>query len=612
MTRLSSFKAKILLGYGGVIALTLVVLVWGVSSLTTLGRASDSILRENYKSILAADNMAAAIERQDSLLLTFLIEGGPGVLDEFRTKEAEFFRWLGRASDNVTLPGEKNLLDGLSTDYSSYLAATSDLFGRVAQAGAGEARYNETVAPVFANILDACARLREINQEAMFQASVRAASLARTSVWSMLGIGLAALGAGLVFSLLLSGRLARPVSRMRDAAVRIAEGDYDIRLPAEGGDELVGLSEAFNDMARKLKLFHELNIGRILSEKRKSEAVIRSVDDGVIVVDKDLRITNINPKAAAMCGVDSGEALDRHFLETVKDERLFSLVRQAVETGRTPEVGEDGDMASLEGGGERRHCQFSITPMTLGEDHNAGVVISLRDVTRLKELDRLKSEFVMTASHELRTPLTGIGMSIELLMESAEKKLDGRERELLHAAREDAQRLKALVNELLDLSKIEAGKMDMEIVPADPVLLCEQAVAAIKTQAEEKGVALAFSPESHPGKVMADPNKILWVLVNLLANALRYTDAGGRIRVSCERMGPQVHLSVTDDGKGIPLEDQSRVFEKFYQARNSEPSGAGLGLAISKEIVRAHGGTIWVESAPGRGSEFTFTLPVAP
>ncbi len=609
MAQFSSFKTKILVGYGGAFALILVVLLWGVNSLTTLGRASDSILRENYKSILAAGNMAAALERQNALLLMAIIKPVPNVPVQFRQEEKEFLLWLGRASDNITIPEEKGLVEDVSRKYAAYLAASSNLYGQIT---GKQALFENTVSPIADGILETCSRLRAVNQDAMFQASARAATLARRSVWSMLAIGLGALCAGLVFSLLLSSRLARPVTLMRDAAARIAEGDYDVRLPANGGDELSGLSRTFNDMAHKLKLFHAINISRILSEKRKSEAIIQSVDDGVIVVDKDLRITNINPKAAVMCNADPAKALNRHFLETVKDDRLFDLIRQALKEGRAPETDQDGAMLTLEGDGEPRHCQFSITPMATGEDGDAGVVVSLRDVTRLKELDRLKSEFVMTASHELRTPLTGVNMSIELLWESAEAKLDDRERALLLAAREDVQRLKALINELLDLSRIEAGKMRLEIVPADAISLCEQAISAMKTQAVEKGVNVLFPHVDAPVRVLADPNKILWVLVNLLANALRYTDPGGTIRIACERMGPQAHLCVRDDGKGIRIEDQSRIFEKFYQAKDAKPSGAGLGLAISREIVRAHGGTIWVESAPGKGSAFTFTLPIAP
>jgi NtrC-family two-component system sensor histidine kinase KinB len=235
----------------------------------------------------------------------------------------------------------------------------------------------------------------------------------------------------------------------------------------------------------------------------------------------------------------------------------------------------------------------------------------LRDVTRLTELDRLKSEFVMTASHELRTPLTSIGMSIKLLLEKSMEKLDEKERQLLLVAHEDLERLKTLVNNLLDLSKIEAGRMEMEFENISIDNLCQNAADVLKTQIDAKGVHFTLDLQPHLPNVKADANKIIWVLTNLISNALRYTDSGRHIRLSAERIGPYVHVSVTDNGPGIPFEAQSKIFDKFVQIKSDRAlGGSGLGLTICREIVRAHGGTIWLDSTPGEGSTFTFTLPI--
>jgi NtrC-family two-component system sensor histidine kinase KinB len=183
---------------------------------------------------------------------------------------------------------------------------------------------------------------------------------------------------------------------------------------------------------------------------------------------------------------------------------------------------------------------------------------------------------------------------------------------LLTACHEDVQRLRALVNDLLDLSKIEAGKQELSFEMVLPSFLVDQALAVIRPQTEAKHIDLASKIPQDLPKVVADPNKIVWVLVNLLANAVRHTNEGGHIEVKAERAGGQVHLSVTDDGEGVPYDLQSRIFDKFVQVkRDSNIGGSGLGLAICKEVVRAHRGTIWVDSVPGQGSTFTFTIPVA-
>jgi len=229
----------------------------------------------------------------------------------------------------------------------------------------------------------------------------------------------------------------------------------------------------------------------------------------------------------------------------------------------------------------------------------------------LKEVEQLKSEFVMAASHELRTPLTSLGMSVDLLLEHIAQELAEKDRDLLQAAHEEVHRMKALVNDLLDLSKIEAGRIELvfESIPVSTVFDHVQTV--FKSQMDIKKVTLKSEVTGELPSIRADANKITWVLTNLVSNALRYVNTGGHIKLMAHRIGPHVHLSVRDDGPGIPPEYHSKIFEKFVQMKGREAGGTGLGLAICKEIVRAHGGAIWVESSSGKGSTFTFTLPVA-
>ena len=271
---------------------------------------------------------------------------------------------------------------------------------------------------------------------------------------------------------------------------------------------------------------------------------------------------------------------------------------------------EEERITTLIVGGKPRFYLFSVTAIQSAAGELTGIVLLLRDVTRLKEVERLKSEFIMAASHELRNPLTGLAMSIDLLSERTAETLEPRDQELLQAAHEEMQRLKALVEDLLDLSKIEAGRIEMEFESVAPELLFERAAAVFESQLKERSVRLEAAALQELPDVRADPNKITWVLTNLISNSLRYVPEGGHIRVSGKQVGRHVHLSVRDDGPGIPLEYQSKIFQKFVQVEGRETAGTGLGLAICKEIVRAHGGTIWVESTPGQGSSFTFTLPV--
>lgn len=608
-----TLRKKILLGYGIALLLMVVIVAWSLANLLRLGRASDAILTENYRSILAADNMIGSIERQDSAALLLILGYPDEGLAQFAENESQFLLWLGRAKDNITIAGEEQIIDRIEQAYSAYLLAFSRLRPLVrTSSDQASGFYHETILPAFKLVRGECDRLREMNQETMFLASSRAAQIAHRAVASVLIIGLGAVGLALAFSLLLSQRLVQPLRQLTAATQRLAAGEYDTHVSAHSSDELGRLALDFNVMAEKLRIYKELDIHQILAEKHKSEAIIRSIDDGIVVIDADLRITEINPVAAAAFSTSPAEANDRHVLEVVKNEQVFKQVKHSVESGEpTPPAGDDLNIVALPRDDSPRYFEFSITAVKPPGESVASVVLLLRDITRLKELDRLKSEFVMTASHELRTPLTSMEMSIELLAEDAASRLDEKERQLLDAAREEVLRLKALVNDLLDISKIEAGRMEMEFERADVGAFFERAVAVLKNQAEEKGVEVTAAAGPDLPQVRADTNKITWVLTNLISNALRYTEAGGWIRLRAERAGSQVHLSVADNGEGIPYEYQSRIFDKFVQVKGQKsPGGSGLGLTICKEIVRAHGGTIWFDSIPGQGTTFTFTLPV--
>jgi len=606
-----TFRKKILLGYGGTLALVVLVFAWAVVSLLELGAASESILRENYKSILAAENMIDAIERQDSSALLLLLGYGEEWSQTFHTNESLFLQHLGRAKDNITIKGEDEIVKGIEVKYTSYLVRSGELLS-VSRANPAQAKayYHEKVHPLFNAILEACIDLRELNQKTMFQASRQAQKVASRAVWSVAVIGLASVAAGLLWSLLLSTLLSRPVRELRQAALRMAEGDYQVEVPVQGADELGLLAEQFNLMAKKVWYYNEFNIGRTQAERQKSEAIIQSVDDGIVVLDEKFEVTSINPMAARIFGLSPQQALGRHFLETVANEQIFAAAKETLESGRASSLEDGRDVISVTSGRSTEHYQFSVVPVTGEAGPSKSVVVLLRDITRLRELDQLRSEFVMTASHELRTPLMSLGMSVDLLRESAPSKLSQKERELLDAAHEDVQRLKALVNDLLDLSRIESGKVAMDFSRVPVSLLGEKAMAVMQAQAEQRSVGLAVELKEGLPEVKADPNKIVWVLVNLISNALRYTGPGGLIRITAEAVGPQVHISVIDDGQGIPYEYQSKIFDKFVQVREAgDAPGSGLGLAICKEIVQAHGGTIWVESVPGEGSTFTFSLP---
>ena len=600
-------KNKILLGYGLSLALVVLVGGWGVTNLRRLGKASEAILKENYNSILAAENTIEALERQDSAILLFLLENRDRGSQQFQNNQIEFLKWLGRAEGNVTIPGEADIIASIEDSYQNYLRA----FARLQQQNNPTTEeYYETIIPIFEQIYERSTRLRNINQSAMEAASANAQQVSNQAIWSMAIAGATAAGIGLGFSLLLTRRIVHPLAEMTTATEKIAKGEYDIALRVKSKDELGTLAREITTMSHKLKAFRDLNVGKVIVEKQRSDAIVQSIADGIIVVDRELKIIAINSIAANIANVKSMLATNNHFLDVFDNRTLYQHLRQTAETGKSPQL--EDDILTTKREQHIQYYKFAITPVVTEAEEVVGAILLLQDVTKLKELDNLKSEFVATASHELRTPLTGMAMSLNLLVETTEGKLSESELELLDTAVEDVERLRSLVNDLLDLSKIESGKLELNFVDVGVNFLLDKAVSALNIQAEQKQVNLVKQPLSEDIKINADANKIIWVLTNLIANALRYSESGEEIKIGAASRNSWMEIYVADRGAGIPLEYQSKIFDKFVQVETEKDvGGSGLGLAICKEMVQAHGGRIWVDSTVGEGSTFTFTVPTS-
>ncbi len=316
-----TLRKKVLLGYGIVLLLAGVAFGWALVNLLRLGDASGAILSENYRSIIAADYMIDALERQDSGVLLYILGFEDEGVRQFRENQSEFSQWLARAEDNVTIPGEAVVLRSIDSSYTEYLVAfTRSLRGNGAD-GPLRMRYHEELLPSFRAVRESVSALRLLKEETMAAASDRAGRVARTATWSVTFVGVLTLLFGLAFSLVLTNRLVRPIRRMREAAEHIAAGDYDVDVPADSSDELGLLAAQFNEMTDRLRAYRDLNVERIVAEQRKGEAIIESIHDGLVIVGADLVIQGMNPAAA------EGTSSRKRRFGTVPARREYRLPR---------------------------------------------------------------------------------------------------------------------------------------------------------------------------------------------------------------------------------------------------------------------------------------------
>ena len=320
-------------------------------------------------------------------------------------------------------------------------------------------------------------------------------------------------------------------------------------------------------------------------------------------------MTKLNPAAEDIFGPEA-EYRGKHVDEVARDSRIAGAVAEALRSQR-PVAGEGAaSVLPLAVAGFERAFRLRTTPMRDNENRIVGAVTLLEDITHLREIDRLKSDFIATASHELRTPLTSVQMGVHLLLEGAVGELTEKQAEVLQACRQDCERLDKLMQDLLDLSKIEAGEDKPQLASMRAGDLIKGAAERLRTQVEAKGLALRIETPVDLPSVLADRAQIERVVSNLVTNALRHTKRG-EIGLSAERRGENIAVSVSDTGSGVPKEYLTHIFDKFVQVPGATTGGAGLGLAISRSIVEAHGGQISVQSEVEKGTTFTFTLPVA-
>lgn len=418
--------------------------------------------------------------------------------------------------------------------------------------------------------------------------------------------GIVALAIAVGISLFVSRRITRPVVEMQRIAARMSEGDFRTRAPVRSIDEIGSLARALNAMSTSLRD----KIEDLEQEHAKVTTILDAMVEGVVAVDGHDAILLINEPARAMFDVPPGLGERKPLLEVVRNADLHGVARRARGVAESAAMRRE---VVIDTGASRRTLDVHAMPLRLGAGP-LGVVMVLHDVTELRRLERVRTEFVANVSHELRTPLTAIQGYVETLLGGAiDEPADSRR--FLEVVHRHTERLGRLLNDLTDLSNIELGKITLDLGPVAVPDVAESVVAILRPRADGSRVAIDLDLPPDLPAVQADHDRIHQILINLVDNAVKYTPAGGRVKLSARASDGGVEIDVTDTGVGIPAADLPRITERFYRvdkARSRELGGTGLGLAIVKHLVQAHGGELTIESEHGRGTTARVRLPVAP
>jgi NtrC-family two-component system sensor histidine kinase KinB len=596
-------RQKISLGFSALLIIIVVIGTQSILHLSKLGVSIDVILRENYRSVIACQQMKEALERIDSGILFGLLGHAREGDELVRNNQAAFEKSLQVELSNITLPAEGEKATRLRDLFRQYETRLKGVVDPAQPEDLRNQAYFTYLLPLFGQIKNQADEILQLNQQNMSEANDlarRSAASARRRMYVLLSVGTAL---AVVFIFFTRRWILRPIHRLIRSADEIRRGNLDLVVAGNSRDEIGHLSEAFNAMAASLREFRRTDQAKLLRIQKATQQAFDSLPDAIAVIDTEGKVEVATESARTVFGLKPGVVVGDLPFAWMAD-----LCRDARQDGRT---------AALEGQrsiqqfvrGEERYYRPEAVPILDNERLTTGVILVLKDVTQLRQQDEIKRGVVRTVSHQLNTPLTSVRMAIHLLLGEKVGTLNEKQAELLMSAREDSDRLHDILNSLLDLSRFESGKAQMEFQALSPRSIVMDAVESFRRTAQDRGVALQTDVPGDFPDVWVDTIRIGHVFSNLLSNALKHTSPGGRIALTAEADDAWVRFRVSDTGEGIPAAFLSRVFEPFFRVpgRQNE-TGAGLGLAIVKEIVEAHGGTVSVESSEGKGSSFTFTL----
>jgi NtrC-family two-component system sensor histidine kinase KinB len=557
----TTVKNKIRLGTFFLFLLVLLSCGIGIFHLVRLKNDSNQIVKNNYESLNYCHSLqrildSTTIDRHRSMIL--------------------FDSILKLQETNITEAGEKEATGEIRQAFGSYEKGDS---------------------LVETQIRSGVQHVLTLNMAAIEHKNQKAADTANKALTYISFLAAIVFLVGFTFSFNFPAVLTNPINALTEGIKEISRKNYQHRIHLDRKDEFGQMAQSFNDMAERLEYFENSNLNKIIFEKTRAEAVIKSLKEASIGIDKNDTILFANDQALQLLGLQAKELVSKSVAEVSKRNDLFRFLIE--EKGNIPfKIVLDN-----------RENYFTKEVMEISEDNLSSRVMVLRNITSFKELDVAKTNFIATISHELKTPLASSDFSLKLLEDERTGKLSTEQIELLHNLKQDNQRMLRILSELLNMSQVESGKIQLDVSETDPVPIAEAAINSVRTQAKEKNVMITSNFQKDLGSIKADAEKTTWVLNNFLTNAIKYAPEKSNIEITLKKEQHQIQFIVSDQGSGIPEEYVSRIFDRFFKVPGSKPGGTGLGLAISKEFIEAQGGHIWVKSEIGIGTSFGFDLP---
>ncbi len=555
-------KAKLTVGIGFLFVVILVFGILGIVSINKLRSDADNILKNNYETLVYDNNMLKD-------------------LDDLSTNKqayADFEANLTKQENNITEYGEGDATKQLRNGFEELKKSPIDTIS-------------------YRQMRQAIQQINTLNQNAILRKHETAQKAASSAIFWLTIIFSVLTIISFTLTVNFPDVISTPVKALAKGITEIANKNYKNRIYLDQEDEFKELADAINTMAEKLDEYENSNLAKITFEKRRIETIINQMRDGIIGFDENRNILFLNVVSEKMLGLKEKEIIGQYAPDVALKNDLMRRLLQ------------DDDQHELKIYADNKESYFNKDILKVSNEGKViGEVIMLRNITPFHELNEAKTNFIATVSHELKTPISSIKMSLQLLQSNNTGLLNEEQALLIDSIKDDSNRLLKITGELLNMSQVETGNIQLNIQSCPPIDILNYAIEAVKVQAEQKQIHIKIdAPEDLP-KVKADKEKTAWVLINFLTNAIRFSPENEVIVIAIFKKDNQVCFSVKDNGKGIETKYISKIFDRYFQVPGTIKSGTGLGLAISKEFIQAQGGTIHVESKYGVGSTFYFNL----
>jgi two-component system, NtrC family, sensor histidine kinase KinB len=570
-------KAKLVLGIG--VLFSMIVLLTGMSGLFIyrLSRDTKNILVANYNTLDYSRKMLIALNNGIS---------GKEQTTLFETN-------LAKQQNNITEIGEKELTEKLTSDFERLKALSYD---------------SAIVRSIRQDITD----IMLLNMQAIQTKSNIAEATADNSIFWVSLVGAGCFIIAFILLVNLPGNIANPIKELTKSIQEIAQQNYSERVYFEERDEFGELATSFNTMAQKLEEYQASNLDKLMIEKKRIETLINNMRDPVIGLDDKKRILFMNSEALKITSLQLKDVMGKRIQDiAVQNDLVRSLIvdlfvisSDATKKKEPLKIYADNKESYF----EKELIPINIIPTGEKQEISIGIVILLQNITPYKELDFAKTNFIATVSHELKTPISSIKMSLQLLENKQIGNLNEEQENLVDSIKDDAGRLLKITGELLNMTQVESGSIQLSVVPCNSKEIVEWALQANKIAAEQKNVKLQFEADIFLSNVLADSEKTSWVLTNLISNAIRYSHENSTVFIGIKKEHEKIKFRVTDNGQGIAPQYINKIFDRYFRIPGTKKEGTGLGLNISKEFIEAQGGTIEVKSELGAGSTFTVSL----